>query len=171
MRVDCASKLRLQGEPLKCVNGSHVLGARMSFARGVPNDTGKERGRRGAEIARRIQWAPLLMGTRAQLIALIVCPIPLYDVSLAGLLALLMEQLSSAVMNAVWGLRRKRSVREFVMTFFVPGHRFEPHQAMSSQSVYLLRKFLETRQACASSSMLFGIGINTMGPRLPVPLV
>eukprot|EP00973_Karenia_brevis_P059012 8216523-Karenia_brevis.AAC.1 len=73
------------------------------------------------------------MTARARLVANLVCPISLYSISAASAPELLFENLSSTIMNAVWGSTWKLRCKEVVMTFLVRGHRVDPLQAAGYQ--------------------------------------
>ena len=137
--------LKLLESELSQVDTLRSLGAHLAFKGNVKNIVGEQRFRRGAEIARRIQWAPLPMHVRAQLIASLVCPVSLYGITAANVPMSLMKHLGTAVMDAVWGSTRKLRCREVVMTLFVPGHRVDPEMASMYQCLCALRKFMSCR--------------------------
>ena len=72
------ASLSLFGIELKETKQLRSLGAGFRFARGMRNEVGAKRIERGIQLAKRIQWAPLPMGIRAQLVASLACPMALY---------------------------------------------------------------------------------------------
>ena len=142
---DSSLHLNLLGSELAQVDNIRCLGAHLAVKGNVRNDVGEKRFRRGAEIARRIQWAPLPMHVRAQLVASLVCPLSLYGIAAASVPVALVNHLRAAVMDAVWGSTRKLRCREIVMTLFVPGHRVDPEMASMYQCLCALRRFLVRR--------------------------
>ena len=121
------------------------LGAGLRFRRGLKNEHGEKRITRGLQIAKRIEWAPLPMHVRAQLLASMVCPLSLYSICAAPVPQLLLENLSSACMAAVWGSTRKLRCKEVVMTLLVQGHRVDPLMAASYQCLVTLRRQLRKK--------------------------
>ena len=99
--------LKLLESELDQVDSIRSLGAHLAFKGNMKNVVGDKRFRRGAEIARRIQWAPLPMHVRAQLVASLVCPLSLYGIAVAHVPISLTSHLCTAVMDAVWGSIRK----------------------------------------------------------------
>jgi hypothetical protein len=110
------------GAPVPASTGGRLLGAQVVHQRGVRNELGEKRVNKGIHICERIRWAPLPMHVRSKLIASLVLPATLYGYCVGGLTCNLMNQLTSAVMRALWGTTRKLRSKELVLTLLVPGH-------------------------------------------------
>ena len=143
----------LLGQDLERVQGARILGAHIATSSRVVNHTGQDRVKRGIRIAKRIQWAPLPLGTRAQLIASLVNSSALYGMCVASVPNCLLDNLRTAIMSAVWGSTRKLRCKEVVLTLFVPGHRVDPKQAVQYQALVTLKRFLN----CSESSKRRGL--------------
>ena len=98
------------------------------------NDVAEERVRKGITISRRIRWAPLLLQTKASLIACLVGPAAMYGFSAGGLTLRLVSSLGSAVVAALWGTKRRSRCREIVLTQFAKGHLVDLLQNAAYQS-------------------------------------
>ena len=112
---------------------------------GVKNILGERRVERGVVICERIRWAPLPMHARSKLLASLVIPSSLYGACVGGLTLSLMNSLTSAVMRAVWGTKRKMRSKEIVLSLLVPGHLVDPTQALAYQCLCMLRRFTSKR--------------------------
>ena len=119
------------------------MGAHVAFQRGVRNELGQDRVRKGLEICERIRWAPLPMHARTQLLSSLVMPSTLYGYCVGGLSCNLLDQLTSAIMRAVWGTKRKLRSKEVVLSLLVPGHLVDPKQASIYQCLRMLRRQLQ----------------------------
>jgi ribonuclease HI len=135
------ANLTLMEQPVPLTTGGRLLGAHVAYQRGVKNALGDKRVKQGVIVCERIRWAPLPMHVRAKLLASLVIPSALYGVSVGGLTLGLLNSLTSAVMRAVWGTKRKLRSKEIVLSLFVPGHLVDPTQSMVYQCLCTLRKF------------------------------
>jgi len=136
------ASLALMGDLVPATTGGRLLGAHISYQRGVKNTLGEKRVKRGIVICERIRWAPLPMHIRSQLLASLVMPSTLYGACVGGLTMTLLNSLTSAVMRTVWGTKRKLRCKEVVLTLLVPGHVVDPTQAIVYQSMCTLRRFV-----------------------------
>ena len=96
----------------------------------MKNELGDKWARRGGVVVELVLWAPLPMLARAQLLSSLVLPASLYGSCVSCLSTDLLMSLTSAVMRAVWGVSRKLSCRDIVLTLLVPGHLVDLRQAI-----------------------------------------
>ena len=134
--------MHLDGELVPRTAGDRLLGAFVSFQRGVCNVLSSARVKRGVQISERIRWAPLPLHARARLLASLVLPSSLYGCSVSSIAHTQLNSLTSAVMRAVWGTTRKLRSKDVVLTLFVAGHLVDPRQAIVYQCLCTLRSFV-----------------------------
>ena len=136
------SDIVLAGEVVPRSTGGRHLGAHLAFQRRVKNELAAKRVSRGVAVAERIRWAPLPMSVRAQLLSALVSSSALYGYCVGGMTCKQLESLTSAVMRALWGSKRKLRSKELVLSLFVHGHLVDPKQASVYQCVRALRHFM-----------------------------
>ena len=132
--------MQLLHEKVPLTHGGRLLGANIAFGRNVRNDIAEKRVQRGVVVAERIRWAPLPMPIRARLLSSLVLLASLYAVCVGDLSTRLLNRLTSAVMRAVWGTKRKLRSRDVVLSLLVPGHLVDPRQAFIHQTLCTLRQ-------------------------------
>jgi len=138
--------VKIGEDKLETVRALKSLGVQLGFGRGIANKGGEERVFRGVEIAKRVLWAPLPMGARAELCSALVCQHSLYGVEGAGLTQNLLSTLRHAVLQAVWGTKRTLRAKELVPTLFVKGHLVDPQQHFSYRCLTMARKQLKKHE-------------------------
>ena len=138
--------MKVLGDVVPTTRGGRLLGAHVAYSRNVSNDLAEKRVSRGIVVAERVRWAPLPMHVRARLLSSLVLPASLYGSCVGGLRNDLMNTLTSAIMRATWGTKRKLRCREIVLTLFVQGHLVDPRQAYIYQSLCILRRFLKRHE-------------------------
>ena len=135
--------LALNGQQLKHVAALRVLGGQLSFCKtSFSNPVASKAIEQAVETARRIRWAPLPMGSRAELVASLVNPRALHSHASVGVSSSLMKQLRPACLSAVWGSTRKLKAPELVLTLLVKGHRVDPVQYAAVRGMNILRRML-----------------------------
>ncbi len=136
-------QLAVDAEKLEVVRDLRCLGMQLRFARNVANKVGEGRVSKGLQAAKRILWVPLPMGARAMLCSALVCQQSLYGIEGAALPQNAMNKLRNAVLQAVWGVKRKMKAKEIVFTLFMQGHLVDPQQNAAYRSLVMLRRMLQ----------------------------
>ena len=139
--------IKLNGKGMKFVRRKRVLGAHLCFDRHcLENDVARKACEEAIVIAKRIQWTPLSMFERAQLVSSLCNPRALYSYPCLGGSRVQMNSLRSSCVNAFWGAGRKLRAREIVCTLLVKGHRVDPCQYATNSCFQMARRQLASEE-------------------------
>ena len=136
------SNVKILDQVVPITSGGRLLGAHVAYGRNVCNHLVEKRVLRGVAVCERVRWVPLPMAVRARLLSSLVLPATLYGSCVGGMGNNLMNMLTSAIMRAVWGTKRKLRCREIVLTLLVQGHLVDPRQVYIYQALHTMRSFV-----------------------------
>ena len=127
---------------MEAVTAFKCLGTGIRCNAGLRNQVLKGRFEEAALEAARVEWLPLPMGAKAQLLAGLACQGCLYGVQVGGVPERAMLLLRNACLKALWGTTRRLRCRELVFTLLVQGHRVDPQQALVYNCLVLFSKMM-----------------------------